>query len=147
MHRAAYEAGIEVRGSFILGLPGETPEMGQKTLDFALTLDLDYGQFNLVSPFQGTEMYDECKDPKNGTFDDGGDYSNYHIAGLIFLPKDYQNKDQLLKLRDQAYKKFYFRPKYWKLKLKQINSFEDIVRYWRGLLFFLDVRVINSGKY
>src|SRR3989344_4339496 len=142
----AHEAGIEVRGSFILGLPGETPEMGKKTVDFALTLDLDYGQFNLVAPFAGTEMYEDCKSGKYGTYNDEGDWGKYTTASVIFLPKDYKSPDQLLQLRNQAYKKFYLRPNYWMMKLRSINSLNDITRYWRGLMFLLEVRLLNRGN-
>ena len=44
------EAGIEVRGSFLIGLPGETPELAKRTVDNAIELDPDYAQFTLVSP-------------------------------------------------------------------------------------------------
>jgi len=143
----AHDAGIEVRGSFILGLPGETPEMGRKTIDFALTLDLDYGQFNLATPFKGTSMYDLCKSGKYGTYNDDGDFGKYTTCSVIFLPKDYQSPEQLLQLRDSGYRKFYLRPKYWWLKLRSIHSHEDILRYWRGLIFLMEVRLLRKGEY
>lgn len=142
----AHDAGIEVRGSFILGLPLETPEMGKKTVDFALSLDLDYGQFNLVTPFTGTEMYLACKGGTYGTFYGEDDFEKYTTASVVFLPKDYQSEGQLLTLRDEAYRKFYIRPKYWWLKLRSINSMEDILRYWRGLVFLMEVRLLRKGE-
>ena len=39
--RATKAAGIEVRGSFMIALPGETPELGRKTIRFAIELDAD----------------------------------------------------------------------------------------------------------
>ncbi len=143
----SHEAGIEVRGSFILGLPGETPEMGKKTVDFALTLDLDYGQFNLTTPFTGTEMYEVCKSGKYGLFNGEEDFEKYTTASVVFLPKDYVNEKQLLDLRDEAYRRFYLRPKYLWLKLKSINSSEDFIRYWRGLVFLMEVRIFRKGNY
>lgn len=143
----AHDAGLEVRGSFILGLPLETPEMGQKTVDFALSLDLDYGQFNLTTPFTGTEMYEACKSGKYGTFNGEDDFEKYTTASVVFLPKDYESEKQLLDLRDQAYKRFYVRPKYWWLKIRSINSSEDLLRYWRGLVFLMEVRLLRRGNY
>ncbi len=144
----AHDAGIEVRGSFILGLPGETPEMGEKTIDFALSLDLDYGQFNLTTPYEGTEMYDACKDEKYGTYYGDGDHASHTNVNFVFLPKDYESPEQLIKLRKKAYRKFYLRPKYFVLKLKSINSKEDVFRYWRGLVFLTQVRLLNrKGGY
>ncbi|MDP3728015.1 MAG: radical SAM protein [bacterium] len=144
----AHDAGIEVRGSFILGLPGETPEMGQKTIDFALSLDLDYGQFNFATPFKGTEMYDVCRNGDYGTYFAEGDFAKHTIAGLVFLPKGYDTPEQLLRLRRNGYKKFYLRPKYIWLKLRSINSYDDILRYWRGIIFLAEVRLLSkSGGY
>tara|TARA_Y100000310_G_C20634614_1_gene790508 strand:- start:64 stop:1506 length:1443 start_codon:yes stop_codon:yes gene_type:complete len=142
----AHDAGIEVRGSFILGLPGETPAMGQKTIDLALSMDLDYGQFNLATPFKGTEMYDMCKSGEYGEYI-AKDESENTTATVVFLPKDYESPEQLLALRNKAYRQFYFRPKYWWLKLKSINSTEDFLRYWRGLVFLFEVRILRRGNY
>ena len=33
------EVGIEVRGSFLIGLPGETPELAKQTVQNAIELD------------------------------------------------------------------------------------------------------------
>ncbi|MBW2592633.1 MAG: cobalamin-dependent protein [Deltaproteobacteria bacterium] len=55
-------AGIMPHGSFILGLPGETPETIRETVDFGLEmkkLGLSYG-FHLLAPFPGTEIRDRC---------------------------------------------------------------------------------------
>ena len=49
------EAGIEVRGSFLIGLPGETPELAKKTVQNAIDLDPDYAQFTLVCPYKGNQ--------------------------------------------------------------------------------------------
>ncbi len=144
----AHDAGIEVRGSFILGLPLETPEMGEKTIDFAISLDLDYGQFNLTTPYEGTEMYEACKSGKYGTYYGEGDHASHTNVNFVFLPKDYENPEQLIQLRKKAYRKFYLRPKYFMLKLKSINSKEDLLRYWRGMIFLAEVRLFNrKGGY
>ena len=52
------EAGIIPHGSFILGLPGETPETVAETLSFGEKLEsmgVAYG-FHLLAPFPGTEV-------------------------------------------------------------------------------------------
>jgi hypothetical protein len=122
--------------------------MGQKTIDFALSLDLDYGQFNLTTPYEGTEMYDACKSGKYGTYYGEGDYASHTNVNFVFLPKDYESPEQLIQLRKKAYRKFYLRPKYFMLKLQSINSTEDILRYWRGIVFLAEVRLLNrKGGY
>ncbi|MCK7513216.1 MAG: hypothetical protein MZV70_60440 [Desulfobacterales bacterium] len=56
--RRAPEAGVTALASFILGLPGETPETIRETMDFARRLEahgLIYG-FHLLAPFPGTDV-------------------------------------------------------------------------------------------
>lgn len=51
-------AGINVRGSFIIGMPTETREETRQTISWAETLRLDSASFSLATPFPGTELYD-----------------------------------------------------------------------------------------
>jgi len=60
--KLATEAGIKVFNSFILGLPGESPETARQSMDFAQELDRAYGAkygFHLLSPLPGTELYEK----------------------------------------------------------------------------------------
>src|SRR5262249_37495717 len=52
------DSGIVIRGSFMLGLPNETPELARKTIKFALDLDPDYANFNIFFPEPGTGLYE-----------------------------------------------------------------------------------------
>lgn len=55
----AKEAGIGILASFILGLPGETPETMRQSLAFAQGLGASYG-FHVLSPFPGTEVREKA---------------------------------------------------------------------------------------
>jgi hypothetical protein len=55
------EAGILPLASYILGLPGETPETVTKTMKFAGGLGAQYG-YHILAPFPGTEVRDKCAD-------------------------------------------------------------------------------------
>ncbi len=50
-----HEVGVEPMCSYIMGLPGETPETVEKSLTFAKGLCRNYG-FHILSPFPGTEV-------------------------------------------------------------------------------------------
>ena len=52
-------AGLQVKGYFMLGLPGDTEETMQQTVDLAVELDLDEAMFSLTTPFPGTRLWDE----------------------------------------------------------------------------------------
>jgi radical SAM superfamily enzyme YgiQ (UPF0313 family) len=51
----ARDAGIGVLASFVLGLPGETPQTLRQTLKFAESLGVPYS-LNLLTPYVGTEL-------------------------------------------------------------------------------------------
>ena len=51
----ARDAGIGVLASFVLGLPGETPQTLRQTLTFAESLGVPY-TLNLLTPYVGTEI-------------------------------------------------------------------------------------------
>jgi len=57
--RWAQEAGINVKGYFMLGLPGDTEETMQQTINLAMDLNLDEVMFSLTTPFPGTRLWDE----------------------------------------------------------------------------------------
>jgi len=57
--RWAKEAGIHVKGYFMLGLPGDTEETMQQTIDLAVELGVDEAMFSLTTPFPGTRLWEE----------------------------------------------------------------------------------------
>src|ERR1700726_924585 len=52
------KVGIKVHGDFIIGLPGETKETINKTIDFAKELDCETIQVSLAHAMPGTELHD-----------------------------------------------------------------------------------------
>jgi radical SAM superfamily enzyme YgiQ (UPF0313 family) len=55
------EAGIGVLASFVLGLPGESPQTLQQTLEFAESLQVPYS-LNLLTPYVGTEVREKAEE-------------------------------------------------------------------------------------
>jgi radical SAM superfamily enzyme YgiQ (UPF0313 family) len=77
------EAGITPQVSFILGLPGETPETLKQTVDFGKrlkTMGVHHG-FHLLAPFPGTEVREQCK--TYGIRILSNDWSEYHANRAI----------------------------------------------------------------
>ncbi|HID28514.1 MAG TPA: B12-binding domain-containing radical SAM protein [Desulfobacterales bacterium] len=54
--------GIKIWASYILGAPEETRTDIRSTIRFACELDSDIAQFTLLTPYPGTELYEELKD-------------------------------------------------------------------------------------
>ena len=51
------ELGIIIHGTFILGLPGETPETIEASIKYACKLNIDTIQVSLAAAYPGTELY------------------------------------------------------------------------------------------
>jgi len=124
-------AAIEVRGSFMISLPGETPELAEQTIKNALKLDPEYAQFSIATPYPGTALYDEIKKGKWGKLTTE-DFTEYQGWNVVFLPDGYKNKEEVLKISRKAFKTFYMRPSYIIKAIKNIRSLEDIKRYFKG---------------
>ncbi len=88
------ELGIRTIGFFVIGLPGETMEAMQRSLDYAVELKLDFLGIMIATPYPGTRLYDICQ--KNGYLPD-----NFQVEKLItrigqistpdFTPEDVEN--------------------------------------------------------
>ena len=120
--------GIEVRGLFMLGLPGETPYLARKTINFAKKLDVDYAQFSITTPHIGTKLYEEA--PKYGNLQKN--FSRFTQHEAVFVPFGYKNKKQVERMAKIAYKEFYYRPSYFIKNLLKIRGVEDIKRYLKA---------------
>jgi len=53
---------IKTRAFFIVGFVGETIEMMQDTIDFAIDLNMDWAEVKVLTPLVGSEMYDIAKE-------------------------------------------------------------------------------------
>jgi anaerobic magnesium-protoporphyrin IX monomethyl ester cyclase len=77
------QVGILPHGSFILGLPGETPETLTETLDFGERLKamgVSFG-YHLLAPFPGTEIREKCG--SLGITILSGNWADYHANRAI----------------------------------------------------------------
>jgi len=124
----SHKAGLETRGSFMLALPGENPEDGIQTADFAVSLDLDYAQFHSTFPDPGTELFDVAKKC--------GQIKPYRgMSKATYIPDGYRDELEVQELVDKAYRRFYYRPQYVLKRIRSIRNMFDVIRYVEGFLF------------
>ncbi|OGR84183.1 MAG: hypothetical protein A2902_00035 [Elusimicrobia bacterium RIFCSPLOWO2_01_FULL_64_13] len=131
--RLVQSFGIEIRGSFMVGMPGETPELARKTIRYAIDLEPTYAQFTITTPFPGTELYGEAE--KWGTL--RKEYSAFNEWTPVFVPKGYKDAEEVKAIQAEAFRRFYFRPKFILKKVLSIRSWTDLTRYWKGFRFIL----------
>ena len=119
--KAAQDVGLKVSTPFLFGIPGETYEEGLQTIEFALELDPDMANFHAITPFPGTELHDKIG--QYGTLSE--DLSDYTYQGAAFVPFT-MTKEQILLLRQTAFKRFYTRPSFILKKVFQLRSLTDL---------------------
>ncbi len=118
--RAAKEVGLKVSTPFIFGAPGETFADGLKTIEFAIELDADLANFHALTPFPGTYLYDNLD--KFGTV--SGDLADRTYQSAAFTPYT-MTRDEILTLRQLAFRRFYSRPAFLVRRLLEIRSLSD----------------------
>lgn len=106
-----HKAGVVIHGTFILGLPVETKETIEQTINFAKELDVFSLQVSLAAPYPGTELFEQAK--MNGWFvkkdktdlieNDGLQQSTLEYPGL--------SKEQIFEDVERFYRSYYLRPK------------------------------------
>jgi anaerobic magnesium-protoporphyrin IX monomethyl ester cyclase len=127
--------GIDIRGSFMLALPGSTPEIDKQTVEFAKQLDLSYAQFHLTYPEFGTQLYDIALD--KGQIQNDIEFKGRTSA--VYIPQGYHNVKEVEKISKWAYLRFYFRLNYLMKHIRKIRSFHDLREYMFGALFVLGI--------
>jgi hopanoid biosynthesis associated radical SAM protein HpnJ len=101
--------GITIHGTFILGLPGETPETIRETIEYAKSLDVFSIQVSLAAPYPGTELYRQAKE--NGWFSEDLDLVDSHGQQTAALEYDGLSRDEIFRAVERFYKAYYFRPR------------------------------------
>jgi radical SAM superfamily enzyme YgiQ (UPF0313 family) len=59
--RMLHEIGFVTTATFTLGLPWDTRETIQETIDFAKEINPDFGMFYLSTPFPGSPLWNMCE--------------------------------------------------------------------------------------
>ncbi len=131
-----HSLGIVIHGTFILGLPGETLETIEETIEYAQEINPHTIQVSLAAPYPGTFLYKQAVE--NDWFDgsdhlltDGGtqiaQLSYPHLPASVIFDKV-----------EEFYKRFYFRPrKIGAIVGEMVRDFDMMKRRLReGVEFF-----------
>ena len=124
--KLAKQSGLEVRGYFMFGFPGETEKEMKETILLSKKLPLDFATYSLLIPLPGTEDYQNCK--KSGHFNDYYwknqvlSEISFPLKPLVYVPENI-SEDRLLELHREANREFYLRPK---IFVKRFFSVKDL---------------------
>jgi radical SAM superfamily enzyme YgiQ (UPF0313 family) len=122
------EAGINVRGAFMLGNRGESEETMQRTIDLSIRLGITFAIFNITTPYPGTALYDWAEQEGILRHKDWADYDYAHpVLELPGLPGEL-----VLRYYRKAYRAFYLRPAYVAGRLSALRSKDELRMYWEA---------------
>ncbi len=128
------KAGLRVVGTFLLGLPEDDTESINSTISFALRSDFDYVSFNTVVPRPLTPLWEFAR--KQGITEEeleGMDQSGTSVV----MDTRFIRKNEVKRLRDEAYRRFYYRGRYVLKRLLGVRTWYELDVHARGGLAIL----------
>ena len=134
--KMCYKLGIATRASFILGLPGDTKESMQESINFAKELNSEVTQFQITVPFPGSELFREYE--KYGTIPDM-DFSkwDYYSEDAYFIPNGL-DIGILKEYRKKAYIALYTNPFLIMKRIMRVKSSKQFKSYVKGYVMFMN---------
>lgn len=123
------QAGMRVKGLFMIGLPGEDEAAIRRTIEYALSLPLEEINVTKFTPFPGAPVYKTIRE--QGEFDENWPLMN--CMNFVFVPHG-MTKAQLEKLYDEFIRRFYHRSHiHWGYTSMLWRSPRSILKFLRHL--------------
>ena len=101
------EAGLKLMCDFMVGLPNDTEETVNQTIEFAKELSPDFAFFSITTPFPGTALYDEYRE--KGRLKQGYIWYNIQLHERTDFSTPSLSSKDLERLYFRAYRCFYYR--------------------------------------
>jgi len=137
-----HEAGLWVKGLFMMGFPGETLESIRRTIDFACSLPLKDANVTAFTPYPGAPIHGWIHE--HGAFDDSDwNWPNLDCETFVFEPREGPPKQVLEQMYGEFLGTFYQRPFARKMFLRMmiesphsyaqfLRNLPAYLRYWSG---------------
>lgn len=109
---SARKAHILVHGCFLFGIPGETRDTANRTLDFALKLNPDTAQFYPLMVYPGTDAYADVEKAGLLVTSSWRDWLKEDGTHACVVQTPDMSPEELVEFCDHARRKFYLRPGY-----------------------------------
>src|SRR3989344_2869006 len=124
--RKAQAQGINIMGNYIFGLPDDTLETMNDTLNLAIKANCEWANFYSAMAYPGSELYAMAKQKGLPLPDDAGGpgwigYSQ-HAYETLPLPTGALSAAQVLKFRDYAYNAYFTNPQYADMLLRKFGD-------------------------
>jgi len=107
-------AGINIIGNYIFGLPEDTHETMQRTLDLALDLNCEFANFYSAMAYPGSPLYEEAL-KRGWRLPDAWSGYSQHSVDTLPLPTRHIAAGEVLSFRDRAFDTYYRHEPYLKM--------------------------------
>lgn len=106
-----HDSGIRVGANYIFGLPDDTLDTMQETLDMATELNTEWANFYCAMAYPGSKLYDIAVKEGWGLPQEWHGFSQLSYETLP-LPTGSLGAKEVLKFRDDAFHKYFESPRY-----------------------------------
>ncbi len=130
--------GIRVHGDFIMGLPGETKETIQRTIDFAKELDCETIQVSLAHAMPGTELHTFADQNGFLVAEALADHGGHQLPHLQYPDV---SREEMMGGVNRFYDEYYFRPRVaWRIVKEALWDAHERKRLYDEAVSFLKLR-------
>jgi len=132
------ELGIAIHGDYIIGLPGETLESIERTIDFAKELDTETIQVSIAHAYPGTEFYDYAANHNFLAAEAQADTAGHQLPHLGYPGL---GREEMMAAVNRFYDTYYFRRRVmWRIVRKALWDSEERKRLYYEAVEFLRLR-------
>ncbi|MBI4609354.1 MAG: radical SAM protein, partial [Candidatus Rokubacteria bacterium] len=127
--RWAREVEIDTHAHVMLGMPGDTRETIQRTIEFVKEIGPSTATFGICTPYPGTPLFDWVAE-RTGRLGDGADIdlSVLHTTAPFNELYTDLSPNELEQSIRRAYRKFYLRPGYIASRAAKISTLGELKR-------------------
>ena len=132
------ELGIAIHGDFIIGLPGETKESIERTIDFAKELDTETIQVSIAHAYPGTEFYNYAAQHNFLAAEASADAAGHQLPHLEYPGLELE---EMMASVNRFYDTYYFRRRVvWRIVRKALWDSNERKRLYHEAVEFLRLR-------
>ncbi len=132
------KVGIRVHGDFIIGLPGETKETIQRTIEFAKEIDCETIQVSLAHAMPGTELYDQMARADFLRVEALADAKGHQLPHIEY---PHLSREEMMAGVNRFYDEYYFRPRIvWRIVREALWDSHERKRLYEEAVSFMKLR-------
>lgn len=137
----AKKIGFKTAVYFIFGLPGETKETMQRTINFAKSMGADFVTMGVAQPLPGTKFFKDLEEKGQLLTKD---WSKYDPCQKPVYSYPHLSSEEIFEATRSGYRQFYLRPSYLLQRIVQIRSFRDLKNGFKNFLALIQRYILPS---